>query len=335
MTDVLFSPDRLSQDETARQSVIVVGLPRSGSSLLSQVMSELPGWYVFDDLYTSRAAQHAGVFSKPFDTPALDALLHFLGWQIRARKRHGLYAIPAVEEDEIEPMNAVLKTLFDNSGADWLDLQEEWLIRLAARQDCPNWGYKAPGAFRYLDRILDRHPNMKVVFLMRAPEAVLASYKHMPEDSQDGNPAQYHPITHAAYWRLAANAYRKAVATYGDERIMLVRFEDMIVDPAQTITALAGFLDTPAPANPELPPQKNTSFPKGARRGLTGLERALVSVIAGRVRTDLAFAPADPRPDIKGADLVDFLRTSFRALWFRMQQFASALLRRLGGRRST
>lgn len=328
MTDLLFSPDRLAQDATDRQSVIVVGLPRSGSSLLSQVMSELPGWYVFDDLYTGRAAANAGVFSKPFDTESLDEVLHFLGWQIRARKRSGLYAIPAVEEDEIEPMNAVLKTLFDGSGADWLDVQEEWLIRLAARQSCPNWGYKAPGAFRYLDLVLERHPKMKAVFLMRAPEAVLASYKHMPEDSQDGNPAQYHPITHAAYWRLAANAYRKARAKYGAERVSLVRFEDMIADPAATITGLAGFLETPTPPNPQLPEQKNTSFPGGGRRGLTGLEHGLVTAIAGRARTELGFATKTPGPGFAALDLVDILRTTVRASGYRLNRAFAALTRR-------
>ena len=332
MTDILFSEEKLSEDGTDRQSVIVVGLPRSGSSLLSQVMSELPGWYVFDDLYTSRAAKKAGVFARPFDSQSLDALLHFLGWQIRARKRSGLYAIPAVEEDEIEPMNAALKAVFDGSGADWMDLQEEWLIRLAARQDCSNWGYKSPGAFRYLDKILTRHPKMKVVFLMRAPEGVLASYKHMPEDSQDGNPAQYHPITHAAYWRLAANSYQKALTTYGADRVMLVRFEDMISDPAATITGLAGFLDTPAPENPTLPPQKNTSFPAGGRRGLTGLESKLVTAIAGGARSKLAFAPVEPGPGFAGSDLIDFVATSGRALGYRLNQFVTGPLRRIVGR---
>lgn len=329
MTDVLFSPDRMAQDGTDRQSVIVVGLPRSGSSLLSQVMSELPGWYVFDDLYTSRSAKKAGVFDKPFGKAALDELLYFLGWQIRARKRHGLYAIPKVEEDEIEPMNAALSEAFEGSGADWIDLQEEWLIRLAARQDCPNWGYKAPGAFRYLDRMLTRHPNMKAVFLMRAPEAVLSSYKYMPKTSQDGDPAQYHPISHALYWRAAARAWRKAVATHGQDRILLVRFEDMIVDPADTIQRLSTFLGTPMPENPALPEQKNTSFPSGKRRVLTRFERGIVNTLTGHERADLGFGTPPDMPPFNGGDLVDFLRTTLRATLFRAGQGASMLRHRL------
>lgn len=332
MTDVLLAPHRLSRDGTGRQSVIVVGLPRSGSSLLSQVMSELPGWYVFDDLYTSRAAKQAGVFDKPFGKAALEDLLYFLGWQIRARKRHGLYAIPAVEEHEIEPMNAALLELFEDTGADWIDLEEEWLVRLAARRGCPNWGYKAPGAFRYLDRMLARHPNMKAVFLMRAPEAVLASYKYMPKTSQDGDPAQYHPVSHALYWRAAARAWRRAVATHGEDRIQLVRFEDMVVDPADTITRLATFLGTPVPDNPVLPGQKNTSFPSGTRRALTRLERGIVGAIAGKARADLGFGDPPDLPAFEGRDLVDFLRTGFRATRYRLGQGAATLRHRLARR---
>lgn len=329
MTDVLFSPDRLARDGTDRKSVIVVGLPRSGSSVLSQVMSELPGWYVFDDLYTSRAARRAGVFHRPMTDAALKDILHFLGWQIRARKWHGLFAIPAVEEDEIEPMNEALRGLFQGTRVDWLDLQEEWLIRLAARKDCPNWGYKAPGAFRYLDKVLDRHPGMKAVFLLRAPEAVLASYKYMPKESEDGDPAQYHPVSHAVYWRMAARAYARAVATHGAERITLVRFEDMIVDPGATITRLAGFLGTSPPEAPSLPEQKNTSFPSGRRRELNGLERGILSAITGRDRAALGFAEPPRAPTLKGADLLDLTATSARALGFRARQATDGLRRRL------
>lgn len=329
MSDALFFPDRLARTDTDRKSVIVVGLPRSGSSVLSQVMSELPGWYVFDDLYTSRAAKRAGVFDRPMTEAALDEILHFLGWQIRARKWHGLFAIPAVEEDEIEPMNAVLKSLFKGSGADWLDLQEEWLVRLAARNECPNWGYKAPGAFRYLDKVLGRHPEMKAVFLLRAPEAVLASYKYMPKESEDGDPAQYHPVSHAIYWRMAARAYARAVATHGPERITLVRFEDMIVDPGATITRLAAFLGTTPPEAPSLPEQKNTSFPGGKRRELNGLERAILAAVTGKDRAALGFAEAPPAPTLKGTDLLDFITTSGRALGFRARQATARLRRRL------
>jgi len=293
------------------------------------VMSELPGWYVFDDLYTSRAAKRAGVFDQPMTSTALDEILHFLGWQIRARKWHGLYAIPKVEEGEIDPMNAALKSLFKGFDADWLDLQEEWLIRLATRQECTHWGYKAPGAFRYLDKVLDHHPRMKAVFLLRAPEAVLASYKYMPKDSEDGDPAQYHPISHAIYWRMAARAYQRAIKTHGPDRINLVRFEDMVVDPGATITRLAEFLATNAPEAPRLPLQKNTSFPDGKRRELNGLEQLLVSAIAGRERAQLGF-PAPPSvPRVKAGDVLDFCATSGRALGFRAKQAGNGARRRL------
>lgn len=325
--DPLFSTTRLARDGTTRRSVVVVGLPRSGSSFLSHVMSQIPDWYVFDDLYVAREARALGV-TGPIDARRLDKLLHFLGWQIRARLRFGTYAIPNVAEDEIEPMNDALREVFRDSGVDWADLQEEWLVRLAARADAKNWGYKQPGAFRQIDELLTTYPEMKAVFLMRAPEKVLASYKHMPVDSQDGDPAQYHPLAHAAYWRMAAKAWPRAQARWPD-RVMLLRFEDLVADPTQAARKLATFLGTEPPAGEVTPPPRpNTSFGGGKRKGLSRLEATLTRAITGSAREALGFAPAPAAEGPLG--LGDFLRTTATFLGYRASKAVEAVKRRLG-----
>lgn len=326
-SDSLFSTTRLARDGTPRRSVVVVGLPRSGSSFLSHVMSQIPDWYVFDDLYVAREARALGV-TGPIDARRLDKLLHFLGWQIRARLRFGTYAIPNVAEDEIEPMNDALRDVFQDSGLDWADLQEEWLVRLAERAGARNWGYKQPGAFRQIDELLTTYPEMKAVFLMRAPEKVLASYKHMPADSQDGDPAQYHPLAHAAYWRMAAKAWPQAQARWPG-RVMLLRFEDLVADPTKAARELASFLGTAPPVGEVTPPPRpNTSFDGGKRKGLTRLEDGLTRAITGSAREALGFAPA-PAPD-GPFGIGDFLRTTGTFLAFRSGKLVEAVKRRLG-----
>ena len=146
---------------------------------------------------------------------------------------------------------------------------------------------------------------------------MLASYKHMPKTSEDGDPAQYHPLTHAVYWRMAATAYRGALAAHGPDRVMLVRFEDMIATPKDVLTRLAAFLDTPMAEEVRLPERGNTSFPAG-RKTLTGLEQRLVAAITGRARQDLGFAVPDP-VGFGAADLSDLLATSARAAGYRLR----------------
>jgi hypothetical protein len=281
----------------------------------------VPGWYVFDDLYLARAAKQART-TGPLDDKALDHLLDFLGWQIWARKRYGTYAVPEVSEDEIEPMKEALHKTFSGKSVDWLALQEEWLIRLGERSGAVNWGYKMPGAFRHLEMLLETYPEMKVVFLMRAPEKVLASYKHLPEDSEDGEADQYHPLTHAVYWRMAAKAWQAAQKRWPD-RVMLQRFEDLVADPTAAGKTLAAHLGAPIPDVITAPERPNSSFkgPKG-RPSLTRLEQKLIHLITGSQRKALGFAPLTQSPAEVG--LGDFVWTTGRF----MRRQAGNLVRR-------
>ena len=60
MSDPLFSSQPVTAKDTHSAPVIVVGMPRSGSSFLSHVLSQLPGWYVFDDLYLQDKVKEIG-----------------------------------------------------------------------------------------------------------------------------------------------------------------------------------------------------------------------------------------------------------------------------------
>lgn len=332
MTDVsdrLLTTDRLALDGTKRNSVVVVGLPRSGSSFLSHVLSQVPGWYVFDDLYLARAARQAKA-TGPLNDADLDHLLEFLGWQIWARKRYGTYAIPNMTEEEIEPMNAALRETFAGKGITWTDLQEEWLIRLGERSGAVNWGFKMPGAFRQLESLLKTYPEMKVVFLMRSPEKVMASYKHLPEESEDGNADQYHPVTHSVYWRMAARAWLDAKKRW-PERVMLLRFEDLVADPTAAGKSLAAHLEAPIPDVITAPERPNSSF-SGKRAGLTRLEQKIVHVITASERKALGFAPAVPEEAEGG--VADFIWTTGRFLRHHGGRFAGRLRRKVKASRS-
>ena len=321
--DKLFVHERLALDGTERGTVVVVGLPRSGSSFLSHVLSQLPGWYVFDDLYLSREARRIRATGELDDTQ-LKKLLDFLGWQIWARKRYGTYAVPNITEDEIEPMKEALFATFSGLSIDWMALQEEWLIRLGSRSDASNWGYKMPGAFRHLDTLLNRHPGMKVVFLMRGPEKVLASYKHLPEESEDGDAGQYHPVAHAYYWRMAARAWLDAKKRWPDQ-VMLLRFEDLVSDPTVAGRSLAAHLGAVSPDEITTPPRPNSSFTGPAMRPeLTRLEQWIIARTTSKERKALGFAPMDHTATKAGVS--DFLWITVRFICYQVHRFVQKFL---------
>ena len=324
--DNLFSTLPITSDAD-NGPLVVVGLPRSGSSFLSEIISQIDDWFIFDDLYLQRKAVEIGATGSLNDAH-LDNLLYFLGWQIRARLRSGKYAIPRVNEDEVEPMNQAIKASLSGSGATWATLQREWRCRLAARSGCANWGYKMPQAFRNLDQLFQFYPDMKVIFLMRAPQDVLASYKYMHPGSHDGDPAQYHPIAHAFYWRLAAQAYLDALNRF-NKKVKLIKFDDLVSEPVCTARTIAQFLVASEPKIIRIPRRPNTSFDKtGDRKTLNGLELYFLDRIARVMRDKLGFDAIEKK--ISPSDFADLFRTSLNFGKFRAKKLVLARLKWLG-----
>lgn len=313
LEDTLFSTTPVAPVADARNPVIVVGLPRSGSSFLSHVLSQFDDYYVYDDLYMIELARSLGVKGR-LTPEQLRQMLHALGWQIRARLRRGLYAIPNMREEEVEPMNAALLETFSEHAPTPLDLQEEWLLRLAHRKGARNWGYKQPRAFIRLDALRARYPGLKVIFLLRQPHDVFASYKHMPMESEDGDPRRFHILPYAYYWRAAARALLRERKAHPDDTLF-ISFSELTADPTGTAGQIAAFLGVPAPAEVTVPPRPNSSHTKTAERPrLTGLEGKITNAVCGQDMAALGFATPTVLP--KAADLVDFLRISGRFLAF-------------------
>lgn len=318
----VFAENRQWSGGESEAPVIVIGLPRSGTSFLSHVLTQLPDYYVFDDLYllTQRAAKQAG--DGTLSASALDKLLFFLGWQIRARHRFGLYAIPAVPEDRAEDLNDALRESFRKEPGNVLELQAEWLLRLARAKGAGQWGFKMPKAFLQTKRLFKAYPGVQMICLMRQPEDVLSSYKNMPlEVGGDGDPRRYHPLVYAFYWRLAARSYRKAAKDYPG-RVHLVRFHEFIADPLATANEVAVHLGT-QPAKEIVQPEKpNSSHKKGTKRPLTGLEAWLIRLICGREIKALGFETR-PLPAFALSDPLDFLRSTFVCAGFHLGRIAA------------
>jgi len=201
MTDtkhnILFSTQ--PTEKSNQPPVVIVGLPRSGSSFLSHVTSHLDDWFIFDDLYLYREAKSIAAIDKPLNSDQLDKLIYFLGWQIRARIKFGVFCIPNMSLDDVDKMNKALKETYKDIPVYWHDLQEEWMTRLALNQGAKHWGYKAPQDFQLIDTLNKVYPNIKIIFLYRDPRKMLRSFKFVRD--QDGSPELYHPIIYSYYWK--------------------------------------------------------------------------------------------------------------------------------------
>ncbi len=110
---------------------------------------------------------------------------------------------------------------------------QEILRSYAERFGKPRHGEKTPHHYRNVSALMDWYPDARVIFMVRDPRAVYASFSKTPFG---------HPWTdqHAREWRDCARLVRKSAS---DPRIYPVRYESLIARPEETLRGVCAFLD--------------------------------------------------------------------------------------------
>jgi len=302
----LFSDTPIAANFSSKNPVIVVGLPRSGSSFLSDVISQINDCYVFDDLYLHRKACSIGVRGR-LTRDQLEKLIYFLGWQIRARLKFGTFSVPNLSMEDVDKMDESLFKSFERNPPTWDELQEEWLVRLSLLNNGTTWGYKAPGDFLNIDLLKKVYPNARFIFLVRNPINVMRSYKYLHKDSKDGNSQQYHPIAYSLYWKMLVESYNKYAKLFPDS-ILLVKFETLISSPSTVAASVADFLGCEFDGNLTVR-KPNTSFPGRQKKEITLLEKWLCERVARQQMQQMGYPTNEGK--LKISDFVDFFKTSY------------------------
>lgn len=304
MRSYLFLTDSIKNHVKREPPVILVGLPRSGSSFLSDILSQIDDWYVFDDLYLYREAKAIGADKGCLSEAQLDRLLYFLGWQIRARIQFGTFSVPNMSMEDVDAMDEALRTLYKNERVTWSELLEEWMLRLAHNQGCRRWGYKAPQDFLHTDILNSAFPGLKYIFIQRDPRAMMRSLKYVHDN--DGNPKQYHPLVYSLYWKSCAQ--KMAVMREQGDEFLLVRFEDLISRTADVAEDIAAFLDSPMSKELEIK-QNNSSFHNKKKQELTSTEVWLIEKVAGEYLQAGGYEKSSNAPEVMG--ILEVIRVSF------------------------
>jgi len=300
----LFATRRIAPDFQS-PPVVVVGLPRSGTSFLSHVLSAIEDWYVFDDFYLRRKAQGLGV-RGPITPEQLKKLAHWLTWQVRARIKWEVdFSKPACTLEDMDRMEELLYETFCDSRLTWSELLEEFLVRLALLHGKTRWGYKAPGEFLHLEELLHLFPGTRFIFCLRDPRSVMSSYKFL--EGKDGTKNVYHPVAYAKYWALAQQTLEQ-IQQKG-LNVELVLFEDAVREPLSLGRRLAEFLESDL-NEVALPEGANTSFRSGTRKGITPTETWICERICRTEMEKLGYSLNGASPRVH--DVPDLLQTTFR-----------------------
>ena len=323
LNSTIRSPVQVSQLSTP--PVIIVGLPRSGSSYLTHILSSMKGLFVFDDLYPYQHARSLGISNELNlqKHPNLkQKFVESLTWQLRAKitfEQH--FHISNITIEDTYDLEKALAQALNAEVVTWTDILQEWTKRLAYFYGKKNWGYKTPQDFLHLEELSHIFPGVRFICVLRDPRKMMLSYKNLPKvqtaEAQDGESRAYHPIFYSLYWKKAFEKVSAFKATHKDS-IYMVRFEDLISSPESVSKEIAEFLSTTIEGNIAFE-KGNSSTKSGRYSTLTKLELFLCEKIAGSSMKKAGYSLSQSNFSVSG--FWDFIRTTIQFFCYQSMRF--------------
>jgi hypothetical protein len=209
---------------------MIVGPPRSGTTLVQRLASELPGVRVppethFFDQYVAGLIERR---SFPLDRTALSE-------ELRA-----YLAIGDLEGLTLDPA-AVVERLGGTCASPVALFAAIVETLCGGAEVC---GEKTPDHLRWWRPLAHVLPDLRIVAVLRDPRATVASGRRMPWSTHP------HGVL-AEAWRLGALEVARMADALPPERRLVLRYEDVVADPdaaRASIARLIGVAQTAGPA---------------------------------------------------------------------------------------
>ncbi len=302
----------------AGQPLIVVGLPRSGTSFLAHVLSAIDNWYVFDDLYAVQKAMAINP-DGPLSDAQLRTFLDRLAWETRARVKFEVdFRAPDLTLSEIDFFEAAMVETFRGRGPMWHEVTAEWMTRLALHHGCDNWGYKTPQDFMHVEWLRSVWPGARFIWMIRDPREIMRSLKNLTVHSGgDGDPRQFHPVVTSLYWKASRTKLVEVQQSEAHEAVEVVDFDELRTDPDSVAERLAKFVDSRV-ANKTQAGGKNSSMAKPKAQELTDTDIWISQKLIGSHLSDAGFEKHKVRPRL--GDVPELLRSTAVFAWFQLHR---------------
>ena len=257
-----YSSDRQSTDRQSLTPIFIVGMPRSGTTLLTSMLSAHPRIAIAPETH------YLSYWIREYRTLNLTSLKDFeLFWQALSRsQRFSYFGIDA---------NKTRERILAKGPPSHHHILSGWLEEYANNINKPRWGEKTPLHYQSLEHILTWFPNARVIWMLRDPRAVTASLQKVPWASN------YIHI-HAQQWQASLTRFEQIWQK--DSRVQLLCYETLVQQPEKSLKTLCQFLgETYTPAM--LTARSETHTPLINRQGwaVQHLQSALQPVSASAI----------------------------------------------------
>lgn len=242
--------------------VFVVGQPRSGSTLLTRILNEAPDLFVINDFYVLQKIDAADLWGPlaPMQARTIADWI-YERIHIRATEDREKTISQSIEMtgEQLAELAEVVQAPWPE-GLVWSDVLDRVMSAAAGLAGHRRWGHNTPQDHLHLDRLFAAFPGSKAVFLLREPVGLLKSYKNASGPWHDAR--RYNPTTIGLAWRAAARSYLRLRET-SPERVMFLRYDDLVEDTDGALTRLSAFLGTPIPPLDLEALGRNSSYASG------------------------------------------------------------------------
>jgi len=217
--------------------LFVIGYSRSGTKFISNILERgsngviehLGELHFYGRLCTDDCTVSASQAAE---------IIHWLATQYARRS-----GFPYDSVDDVE-------RLFDPvslEGASRTDVYQSFLATVAADRKLEMVCDGTPRNAYYIDRILDKFPNSRIVYMMRDPRDCVLSQKHKSAKvAQRGDAKEarrlainYNPAVLSRFWRASAANYEQVKS---NPRVLMLKYEDMLSDPHSILKKLSTFV---------------------------------------------------------------------------------------------
>lgn len=235
----------MSSGPTGFRPIYVVGNSRSGTTLMSKILSRNEDVYGFTELQ---------YFERLWDVDKAEKLTQGNVVELSAKLLQTMRIEMHPEarwQDYLDEASSLTEAEKDREMSGF-DAYRIVLDAETRKQGKPRACEQTPRNVFYLEEILAEFPESQVLVMVRDPRAILLSqkkkwkrktmgrnYTPIPLIERVRRWANYHPIVTSALWDAAIKASEGVAA---DSRVKMVHFEDLVTTPEQTVSGICDFL---------------------------------------------------------------------------------------------
>lgn len=172
------------------------------------------------------------------------------------------------------------------------------IVRLSAnKENKVIYGAKFPVHYMYSEALANYFLDSKILYLTRDPRAIYASDLKKKKKESKGNYYRFRVKYFISFfvllytifeWKMSLKSYEKCLTRYGEDRIRLMKYENVVIDNNMVIREIADFLKvSPNDFNIENVLIVDSSFENGIsadrwRTNISSIEKFVFKVLISR-----------------------------------------------------